>query len=308
MTKKTSKKLTLVILAAGLSSRYKKGLKQLDSFGPAGEALMDYSIYDAMQAGFAKVVFVIRKQFKDDFKNMIVSKYGGKLDYDFVYQEINDLPEGFDAAPGRQKPWGTGHAVWAARHIVKEPFAVINADDFYGSVSYKKIVPFLSTQAADNHNTYAMVGFKLNNTMSDHGSVSRGICTIEGEKLLDIEERTHLQRDQTGSIIYQNEKGIRQSIDPNAVVSMNFWGFLPDFFSRCEASFKNFLTHNDADMQSEFFLPNCIKEQIKSGHVSVKVLNSTGGWLGVTHADDKPAVKAKLKAFCEAGLYPPGLF
>jgi UTP-glucose-1-phosphate uridylyltransferase len=211
--------------------------------------------------------------------------------------------------PARQKPWGTGHAVWAARYVVKEPFAVINADDFYGSESYRAIAEFLGSQALQDQSKFAMVGFNLQNTISDYGSVSRGICTIKDEHLLDINEQTHIERNKAGVIAYKDEKGITQSISSDPVVSMNFWGFFPDFFPLCEDSFKKFLMQMpDTEIHSEFFLPDCIKEQVQSGNITVKVLRSSSKWLGVTYADDKAVVKEKLRLLHDTGLYPTPLF
>jgi len=221
-------KPTLLILAAGLSSRYKSGLKQLDSFGPSGESLLDYAIYDAIRAGFCKAVFVIRKKIKDDFARLITLKYANKIEYDFVFQEIDDLPAGFNTPAARQKPWGTGHAVWVARDKIKEAFAVINADDFYGSESYKILATFLVGQSVKVDGKYSMVGFKLQNTLSDYGSVARGICKVQDGYLQDIDERTNIQK-QDGLPIYIDWDGTKKKLDPHAVVSMNFWGFSVDF-------------------------------------------------------------------------------
>ncbi len=301
------KKPTLLILAAGLSSRYKLGLKQLDSFGPSGETLLDYAIFDAINAGFGKAVFVIQKKIKNDFERQLTSKYKNKIDCDFVFQELDDLPAGFKLPNTRKKPWGTGHAVWVAREKVKESFAVINADDFYGSESYKIMAAFLIGQTADVEGYYSMVGFNLQNTLSDYGSVSRGICKLQDGFLVDIDERTEIQK-LDDFPTYNDENGTLQKLDPLSIVSMNFWGFPADPFSRFEDSFKSFLKQNINNMKSEFYLPGCIKELLKTKNVSVEVLNSASKWIGVTNPDDKEIVKKKLKSFSKTAIYPTPLF
>jgi UTP-glucose-1-phosphate uridylyltransferase len=302
-----SKKPTLLILAAGLSNRYKLGLKQLDRFGPSGETLLDYAIYDAVEAGFGKVFFVIRNEIKDDFEKQVTVNYRNKIVYDFVSQETDDLPVDFESPVLRIKPWGTGHAVWVARNVITEPFAVINADDFYGKESYRIMAKFLQQQNTISEK-YAMAGFNLQNTVSDFGTVSRGICKVQNSNLIDIDERTSIRQSQDGNIVYKTEQGQQYALDPDSIVSMNFWGFYPGFFDRLEQSFKVFLKQNINDLKMEFYLPQCVKEHIKLKNIKVEVLKSPGKWLGITHPDDKPVVKAKLKSYCDAGLYPTPLF
>jgi len=299
------KKLTLLVLAAGLSSRYKIGLKQLDHFGPSGETIMDYAIYDAIEAGFSRVVFVIRNSIKNDFVKQVSSSYSNKIDVDFVSQELNDLPGGFRSPALREKPWGTGQAVWAARNIINEPFAVINADDFYGKESYNIMAEFL--QRNNNSGTYAMIGFILKNTLSEHGYVSRSICQVHDGNLTDIVERSKIGLNHAGEAIYEQD-GIEKSVDANSVVSMNFWGLYPDLFPGFEASFKAFLNENIKDLKSEFYLPYCIKEQVQAKKAVVKVLKSSGKWLGVTNPEDKMSVTEKLKSYSDNGIYPTPLF
>lgn len=300
-------KPTLLILAAGLSSRYKLGLKQMDTFGPSGETLLDYAIYDAINAGFDKAVFVIRKNIKEDFENLVTYKYKNKIECEFVFQELNDLPAGYNCPAGREKPWGTGHAVWVARDKIKGPFAVINADDFYGTTSYKTMANFLLSQSASSIGDYAMIGYPLKNTLSDYGSVSRGICSVQSGYLLNIDERTNIQK-QNGSIIYTNTDGITHELNPESIVSMNFWGVTPDIFSKFENSFSDFLAENMYKHKSEFYLPSWINKQISQSDAKVKVLTSSSQWIGVTYPEDKAAVKDKLRSFTEAGAYPSNLF
>lgn len=300
-------KPTLLILAAGLSSRYKLGLKQIDTFGPNGETLLDYAIYDAIQAGFGKAVFVIRKEIKDDFEKFVTSKYDNLIDYDIVFQEVGDLPNGLELKTNREKPWGTGHAVWVARNKVKEPFAVINADDFYGSESYKTMKAFLTGKTSAEVGKYALIGFSLKNTLSENGSVSRGICKVKDGFLKDIDERTNI-RLQEGRPVYLDDKNILKGLDPNSVVSMNMWGFTPDLFKRFEYSFQHFLNQNMHNNKSEFFLPTWIKEELLSPSIGVEVLSTTSQWIGVTNPEDKAFVKNRLKIYAEEGIYPSPLF
>lgn len=300
-------KPTLLIMAAGLSSRYKLGLKQMDTFGPSGETLLDYAIYDAIQAGFGKVVFVIRKKIKDDFERLVTSKYNDKIDYEFVFQEMDDLPAGFLPPAAREKPWGTGHAVWVTRNHIKGPFAVINADDFYGCASYTTMVAFLNKQSSGIGGNYSMVGFKLGNTLSEYGSVSRGVCNVQNSQLQDIDERTDI-REEDGLPVYTDENGSTKKLNSDTLVSMNFWGFTPDLFSRFEDSFKVFLSENLHDIKSEFHLPTWIKNQVTDGSATVEVLPTSSQWIGVTNPDDKPVVKKKLNTFVKNAIYPTPLF
>lgn len=300
-------KPTLLILAAGLSSRYGLGLKQLDTFGPSGETLLDYAIYDAIQAGFGKAVFVIRKKIKDDFEKFVTYKYQNIIDYEFAFQELDDLPEGIKPVAIREKPWGTGHAVWTARNKIKEPFAVINADDFYGRESYKTMASFLTKQTSLYDGKYAMVGFDLRNTLSRHGFVSRGVCEVKEGYLIDIDERSNIH-EQDGLPVYLDENNVLRKIDPKAIASMNLWGFSPDLFFRFENAFKAFLTQNLGNNTAEFYLPQWIKAQIKTQQTTVKVLKTSNQWMGVTNPDDKPVVSEMLKSYTDSGIYPTPLF
>jgi UTP-glucose-1-phosphate uridylyltransferase len=299
-------KPTLLILAAGLSSRYKLGLKQNDKFGPSGEILLDYAIYDAIKAGFGKVVFVIRKNTESDFEKLIAYKYKNIIKCDFVFQELDNLPDGFNCPDEREKPWGTGHAVWVAKDKIKEPFAVINADDFYGSDSFSKMAKFLSSLSEYDKGNYAMVGYNLKNTLSDHGTVSRGICDVKNGVLQGIIERSKIQK-KNGLVIYIDSSENAHNLDQDAIVSMNFWGFTPDIFSKFENSFRAFLNYNIQDIKSEFYLPYWVNGQINDKDARVTVLNSNSRWIGVTYPEDKAIVVEKLKSFASNGTYPARL-
>ncbi len=300
-------KPTLLILAAGLSSRYKLGLKQIDKFGPSGEILLDYAIYDAIQAGFGKVVFVIRKSIQSDFEKLITSKYKNKIICDFAFQELDDLPAGFICPGEREKPWGTAHAVWVSKDKIQEPFAVINADDFYGSDSFKNMAKFLSSCSEHDEGNYAMVGYNLKNTLSEHGSVARGICDVRDGTLQGIAERTKI-KEQDGSVVYIDNSEKAHNLDHDSIVSMNFWGFTPDIFNKFENSFRAFLNKNVQNHKSEFYLPGWIDEQIHSNSAKVNVLKSNSQWIGVTYPEDKAIVVEKLKTFADHGTYPLKLF
>lgn len=298
---------TLLILAAGLSSRYKLGLKQIDNFGPSGEILLDYAVYDAIKAGFGKVVFIIPKSTKEDFEKHVAGKYQDKIKYTFAFQELNDLPAGYICPGGREKPWGTGHAVWVARDQINEPFAAINADDYYGSDSFIKMAQYLSSLSAEDTGKYAMVGYILKNTLSDYGSVARGICEVHNGMLTDIVERTKIRRE-NDSIVYFDHSESAVPLADDKVVSMNFWGFTPDIFSKFENSFYNFFNYNRDDPKAEFFLPNWVGEILKNSEASVKVLTSSSQWVGVTYPEDRPRIIKKLKSFVDNGDYPSILF
>ena len=269
-------KPTLLLLAAGMGSRY-GGLKQLDGLGPNGETIMDYSIYDAIQAGFGKIVFVIRKDFEDQFRKKVLSKYEGHIPTEIVFQSINNLPEGYSVPEGREKPWGTNHAVLMAKNVIKEPFCVINCDDFYNRDSFRVIGNFLANLPNDSKNKYAMVGFRVGNTLSENGTVSRGICTTNTEKLLvDVVERTKIER-REGKVQYIDDEGKWVVTDDDTPVSMNVWGFTPDYFEYSESYFKDFLNDpkNLENKKSEFFIPLMVNKLIKDGTATVKVLDTT---------------------------------
>ncbi len=300
-------KPTLFVLAAGMGSRY-GGLKQLDPLGPNGETIMDYSIYDAIQAGFGKVVFVIRKDFEQDFRDKILSKYEGHIPVEVVFQSIDKLPEGYEAPADRTKPWGTNHAVLMGRDVIKEPFAVINADDFYGRDAFEVMARDLM-RPRDRKGDYSMVGFRVGNTMTENGSVARGVCTTSDEGLLTgVVERTAISYDKDGKIVFTDENGVEQTLEPNTPVSMNLWGFTPDYFDYSDREFRKFLDRDINTPKAEFFIPLAIDALINSGEATVKVLDTDSRWFGVTYAADRPGVVAKFAELHENGTYPKSLF
>jgi hypothetical protein len=284
--------LTLVVLAAGMGSRY-GGLKQLDPVGPDGEIILDYSVRNALLAGFSKVVFVIRREMLEQFRDSVGIRYEGTIPVEYAFQELEPLPGGRVSPVGRTKPWGTGHAVLAARHVVRGSFAVINADDYYGPSGFVKLALFL--QAAEP-GQYSMVGYRLEKTLSDHGSVSRGICRSDSSGyLVDITERTAIVK-QGGKIVAEATPPV--SLSGDEPTSMNFWGFAPDLFSRLERLFEEFLEERGEDPKAEFYLPGAVSELIALGEVSVKLLQSDDSWYGLTYPEDRPLVVQAL-----AGLH-----
>jgi UTP-glucose-1-phosphate uridylyltransferase len=289
-----------------MGSRY-GGLKQLDSLGPNGETIMDYSIYDALQAGFGKVVFVIRKDFEQDFREKILSKYEGHVPVEVVFQSIDKLPEGFTCPADRQKPWGTNHAVLMGKDVIKEPFAVINADDFYGRDAFEVIAKELS-RPRDRKGDYCMVGFRVGNTMTENGSVARGVCSTANGNLTSVVERTAISYAADGRIVFTDENGVEQTLDPMTPVSMNLWGFTPDYFDFSEREFVKFLEKDLNTPKSEFFIPLCIETLIKNGEATIKVLDTESRWFGVTYAADRPGVVAKFAELHQNGTYPAKLF
>ena len=302
-------KPTLLLLAAGMGSRY-GGLKQLDELGPNGETIMDYSIYDAIQAGFGKIVFVIRKDFEEQFRRQVLSKYEGHIPAELVFQSIDALPEGFSVPEGREKPWGTNHAVLMAKDVVKEPFCVINCDDFYNRDCFKVIGKFLADLPEGARNRYAMVGFRVGNTLSENGTVARGICSTNAEgNLTTVVERTEIER-REGEIKYKDEKGDWIAVGENTPVSMNVWGFTPDYFEYSEAYFREFLSDpkNMENKKSEYFIPLMVNKLINDGTATVKVLDTTSKWFGVTYAADRQSVVDKIQALVDGGVYPTKLF
>lgn len=300
-------KPTLFVLAAGMGSRY-GGLKQLDSLGPNGETIMDYSIYDAIRAGFGKVVFVIRKDFEQDFRDKVLSKYEGHIPVEVVFQSTDKLPEGYTCPADRTKPWGTNHAVLMGKDVIAEPFAVINADDFYGRDAFEVIARELS-RPRDRKGDYCMVGFRVGNTMTENGSVARGVCETKEGLLSSVVERTAISYDDNHDIVFTDENGDVQKLDPKTPVSMNLWGFTPDYFDYSEREFRNFLDKDLNTPKAEFFIPLCIDTLIKSGEATVKVLDTDSKWFGVTYAADRPGVVAKFAELHADGTYPAaGLF
>ncbi|MBQ0060795.1 MAG: nucleotidyltransferase [Bacteroidales bacterium] len=305
-------KPTLFLLAAGMGSRY-GGLKQLDGLGPNGETIMDYSIFDAIRAGFGKIVWVIRKDFEEQFRTQILAKYEGKVACELCFQSIDALPEGFSCPEGRVKPWGTNHAVLMGKDVIKEPFCVINCDDFYNRDAFMVIGKYLSELPDDAKGQYAMVGFRVANTLSENGTVSRGICSKdENGNLTTCVECTKIARVE-GKVAYRKdnkEDGEWINVDDNTPVSMNMWGFTPDYFEYSEAYFKEFLSDpkNMENLKSEFFIPLMVNKLITEGTATCKVLDTTSKWFGVTYAEDRPETVARIQSLVEAGEYPEKLF
>lgn len=302
-------KPTLLLLAAGMGSRY-GGLKQLDGVGPNGETIMDYSIYDAIQAGFGKAVFVIRKDFEQEFKDKILSKYEGKIQTELVFQSIDALPEGFECPKDREKPWGTNHAIMMAENVINEPFCVINCDDFYNRDSFKVIVKYLSDLTPEQKNSYAMVGFKVCNTLSENGTVSRGVCDKDSNDFLtQVIERTEIKRI-SDKVCFHNIDDKWIEIDKNCPVSMNMWGFTPDYFQHSKDFFINFLNDpkNLTNIKSEFYIPTMVDYLISNNISKVKILDTDAIWFGVTYAEDRPSVVEHIKNLVDSGEYPQKLF
>lgn len=299
-------KPTLLILAAGMGSRY-GGLKQLDPLGPNGETIMDYSIYDAINAGFGKVVFVIRKSFEKDFTESIISKYKNHIKTEVVFQELSDLPDGYTLDKNREKPWGTNHAVLVAKDVIKEPFAVINADDFYGRESYEILADKLNKLAGDE-NHYCMVGYRLENTLSEGGAVSRGVCKVDKDSYLEsVVECTHIMR-RDDKIEYKDANDQWTELAPKTLVSMNMWGFTPDYFEHSTTYFKEFLDENEGKLKAEFYIPTAIDKLIKFKIADVKVLDTAAQWFGVTYSEDRAGVVQKLANLVKEGVYPSPLW
>ena len=303
-------KPTLLLLAAGMGSRY-GGLKQLDGLGPNGETIMDYSIYDAIQAGFGKIVWVIRKDFEQDFREKILSKYEGHIPCEIVFQSLDKIPEGYSIPEGRTKPWGTNHAVMMAKDVIKEPFCVINCDDFYNRDCFKVIGKFLSELPEGSNGKYAMVGFRVANTLSDNGTVSRGVCAKDGNNhLTSCVERTEIERKADGKVAYKDEKGEWVSIPDNTPVSMNVWGFTPEYFDYSEKLFKEFLDQpsTKANPKAEYLIPWVVDKLIKSGKATCEVLDTTSKWFGVTYSADRPGTVERIQKLVDEGVYPNKLF
>jgi len=301
-------KPTLFVLAAGMGSRY-GGLKQLDGLGPSGETIMDYSIFDALRGGFGKVVFVIRHIFENDFRTKILKKYENHIPVEIVFQEIDSLPAGFAVPAGREKPWGTNHAVMMGESVIKEPFAVINADDFYGRESFKILADYL-VSLEGRRDDYCMIGYRLGNTLSESGSVARGICEKDADDFLTtVVERTFIVRDTADGLIkFRDEQGLMQPVGENVPVSMNMWGFTPEYFEYSNIQFKDFLASNSSNPKAEFFIPLVVNNLITSGKARVKVLDTPSKWFGVTYQEDRQGVVDKLKELTERGEYPEKLF
>ena len=299
-------KPTLFILAAGMGSRY-GGLKQLDGLGPSGETIMDYSVYDALRAGFGKIVFVIRHDFEQEFRDKVISKYEGHIPVEVVFQDIDNIPEGFTRNPERTKPWGTNHAVLMGKDVIKEPFGVINADDYYGPESFQILADFLRS-VEGKKGEYCMVGFRIENTMSENGGDSRGLCedSPKGD-LTGVTECHGIQR-KDGRLIQVLADGTEADFPEGANVSMNMWGFTPDYFDYSEREFIKFLKDNASELKAEFYIPTVVNNLITSGEAVLKVKETPSKWFGVTYAADRPATVAQFKQLVDDGVYPVKLF
>ncbi len=300
-------KPTLLILAAGMGSRY-GGIKQIDTVGPSGEIIIDYSIYDAIRAGFGKVVFVIRKSIEKDFKACgFDAKYGEKIEIRYAFQEIDAKIDGIDHLPERQKPWGTGHAILMAASEIQEPFVAINADDYYGFDAFYKVAQFLQKNAAPD--AYCMVGYKLKNTLSENGTVSRGVCEVNEQlHLTDVTERTSIQRTENGGTIYIDTDESVNDLDENVVVSMNYWGFYPNVFEELRTQFIDFVRVSGENPKAEFFIPSVVNKMINDKKIACTVLTSEDQWYGVTYQEDKKNVQKAFETMLAEGVYPKSLW
>ena len=293
--------ITLLVMAAGMGSRY-GGLKQLDPVGPNGETIIDYSIYDAIQSGFSQVVFIIRKEFENQFRENISNKYLERIDVKHVFQELENLPDGYKCPGDRKKPWGTGHAILCAQKIIKNPFVVINGDDFYGLHSFKVIYDYYCSKKPKDPGL-CMVSYKLENTLSKHGTVTRGLCTVESSSLTSVKEVSGLKRADNGVL-----SELDYFLSGQEPVSMNFWGFTPEIFQYLNYGFKEFMDNEGLDLKSEFLIPTIINNLISSGKEKIEVLNSDSKWFGVTYLEDKKNVIDKIKKLSDNNTYPSPLF
>lgn len=303
------RRTTLIIMAAGLGSRY-GGIKQLEPVGPGGEIIMDYSIYDAIRAGFNKVVFIIRKDLEQDFKEVIGNRIEKEIEVDYVFQEVEDLPAGYEKPEGRTKPWGTGQAILCCREAVREPFAVINADDYYGREAFGKLHDFLiQIQETKDKYKFCMAGFILGNTLSEHGTVTRGVCKVgEDGLLLDIHETRGVEKTENGAVAV-DEKGQRIELDVNGAVSMNMWGFTEELFDELETKFVKFLGEIQGnELKAEYLLPEVVGDLVKEGRAEVQVLGTNDKWFGVTYKEDKSIVMESFQTLVDKGIYPEKLF
>ncbi len=294
---------TLLVLAAGMGSRY-GGLKQLDPVGPHGETLLDYSVHDAIRAGFDRVVFLIRRDIENDFRAKIGARYEGKIAVGYAFQQLEELPAGFTPPPGRTKPWGTAHAVWCARHAIDAPFVAINADDFYGADAFRQLGDFLTKVDPSAHPaTFAMAGYRLDKTLSEHGTVARGICRVGADGLLrGVEEITDLARRADGAVASSD-----RTFADDSPVSMNFWGFTPQIFPLLEKVLRVFLAEHGSSEKAECYIPSAVAEMISSGAATVRVLPTDAPWFGVTYRDDRPRVVESLRQLVAGGQYPAAL-
>lgn len=299
-------KPTLLVLAAGMGSRY-GGLKQLDGLGPNGETIMDYSVFDAVRAGFGKIVFVIRHDFEDDFRKKILPKYENHVDVDVVFQAIDKIPTDITVNKDRSKPWGTNHAVMMGADVIREPFGVINADDFYGAESFRVLADYLRS-VEGKHDRYCMIGFMIENTLSENGTVSRGLCKVDGEgNLTDVVE-CHGIQSKGDQLVFTAPDGSEQPFAKGTIVSMNMWGFTPDYFEHSKLSFRKFLSRHGMEPKSEFYIPSVVNELIHDGQSTLKVLSTPSRWFGVTYAADRPDTVAAIDRLIKEGKYPEKLF
>lgn len=299
-------KPTLVVLAAGMGSRY-GGVKQMDGFGPGNQWLLEYSVFDAINAGFGKIVFILREAILDDFRSYFEERLPKDVEREYVLQKLDDLPAGFELPEDRMKPWGTGHAVLVTKNVVHEPFAVINADDFYGPEAFSKLVEFLSTVNPEK-NEFGMVGYLLKNTLSENGSVSRGVCEVNEKGFLNqVEECTKILRIATGEIVNEGD-GSHKTLQEEDVVSMNCWAFTPNLFKRLEELFTQFLEERIGEEKSEFYIPFAVQDLIESNEATVRVMKSEDAWFGVTYSEDKEVVENELAEMHELGIYPEDLW
>ena len=300
-------KPTLLVLAAGMGSRY-GALKQMDGVGPNREAIIDYSIYDAIRAGFGKVVFVIRESFAAEFREVFsAERFGGRIEVEFVYQELGNLPEGFTVPEGREKPWGPNHALMMAAPVIHEPFAVINADDFYGADAYRVIGDYLS-KLGESENDYCMVAYELSKTLSENGTVSRGVCTVSPEGLLEsMVERTQIERIADGRIVY-HDGGADEELAEDTPVSMNLFGFTPDYFAHAEEYFRTFLQEHGRELKSECYMPSVVNKLIHEGTSTLRVLRSSAQWFGVTYKADREPLVKRIHDLIASGAYPENLW
>ncbi len=304
-----NKKPTLLILAAGMGSRY-GGLKQIDSVGPSGETIMDYSIYDAIRAGFDKVVFIIRKDFEEDFREKVVAKYEGKIKIELAFQNPLDLPEGCTFPEGREKPWGTAHAIRSARNIIDAPFAAINADDFYGTDAFMQLGKVLaSIDCEAQPKQFAMVGYRLDQTLSENGSVARGICEVaEDGKLIGVTEMTKIIRKEDGSIQNEEDPENPNPLKGDCRVSLNLWGFTPALFDGMEERFATWFKEHEGQLKAEWYIPFYVDELVKEGKATVDVIPTNSCWFGVTYREDKPVVVEAIQKMVDQGIYPTKLW
>ncbi|WP_102050240.1 nucleotidyltransferase family protein [Pygmaiobacter massiliensis] len=303
-------KPVLAVMAAGMGSRY-GGLKQIDPVGPSGEVIIDYSLFDARRAGFEKVVFIIKHEIEDDFKAVIGERISKVMQVEYAFQQLDILPEGYTVPEGREKPWGTAHAVLAAKSVIDGPFAVINADDYYGPEAFQKIYDYLATHQDDEKYEYAMVGYHLRNTLTEHGHVARGVCEVGEDGFLQrVTEHVKIVKDGNDAKFTEDEGKTWESLPGETTVSMNLWGFTPSFLKETEARFNTFLdrTLTANPMKGEYFLPSVVSALIDEDKARVQVLTSKDKWYGVTYKEDKPVVVAALRSFIDAGVYPEKLW